>query len=289
MKAFVGLFIALVACNTEVHAECNLQTPAKRVVSLAPDLTEILFAIGADKKIVGVLQGSDYPPAALTLPKVGSYSGIDLEKIISLQPDLIVTWGSAFSRQMNALASLHIPIYVSDPKQLSDIPKTMRQLGCLVGESQAASKAADDFSTQIAALSQQYSQRKPVRVFYQIGSYSLITINHASWINEVMTLCGGVNVFANATLAAPEVSWEAVVVANPQVIISDAADKDWKQRWQTWQDIEAVKTQHLYSVNADWLERAGPRLVLGAAEMCHFLDDARSSLFPGWIPEKITR
>ena len=134
---------------------------------------------------------------------------------------------------------------------------------------------ADNFSQRLHALRQQYSRQKALPVFYQIGSYSLITINKDSWIHEVITLCGGRNIFAEAKSIAPEVNWESVVVANPQVIISDATNADWKIRWQKWHNVSAVKNQQLFAINPDLLSRAGPRLLDGALQVCEFLQKAR--------------
>lgn len=248
---------------------------AQRIISLAPDITETLFAIGAEKQIVGVIQGSDYPLRAQQIPQVGSYSGIDLEKMVSLHPDLIVVWGNSFARQMQVLQKLGIRVYVTQPQELYDVPKIMRDLGSLTGHEKSAAQQAQQFMQQIATLKQRYQSKKPVRVFYQIGDYSLITINRTSWINQVITLCGGKNVFADTIFSAPEVTWEAVVNANPSVVISDAVNEGWRKPWQRFAEIAAVKNHFLYSINPDLLERASPRLVLGATQVCQVLDMAR--------------
>lgn len=221
----------------------HLNKPAQRIISLAPDLTEILFVIGAGKQTTGVMSGSDYPAAAKQITSVGSYSGIDLERIISLHPDLIVTWSNSFSRQLVTLQKLSIPVYRAEPRKLEDIPRTIKNLGCLAGTSHIANQAAQHFSRRLTELRQRYAAQKPVTVFYQIGSYSLITINKDSWINQAIELCGGRNIFAAATSIAPEVSWEAVVTMNPDVIISDATQSNWRQRWQAWRTMSAVQSR----------------------------------------------
>jgi iron complex transport system substrate-binding protein len=253
----------------------RLSQPAQRIISLAPDITEMVFAMGAGGHLVGVMQGSDYPLAAKTKPVVGSYHSIDIEKIISLHPDLIITWSTTFSRSLSVIKRLGIPVYVSDPHRLEDIPHTMKQLGCLTGMENTAQDQARYFLQELNRLRMQYEHAKSIRVFYQIGAYSLITVNKNSWINEVISLCGGQNVFANARFAAPEMSWEAVVSANPQVIVTDAQMLDWKQRWQRWPQIAAVKQQHLYAIHPDLIERASPRLLQGVSQMCVALDAAR--------------
>lgn len=258
-----------------VRLDCT--KPAQRVISLAPDLTEILFAIGASSKLVGVIKGSDFPKEANKIPLVGSYTGIDLERIIQLHPDLIVTWSDNFKRQLNVLRKFKIPIYTNRPRRLEDIPRTLENLGCLLGQRKAAHQSAEIYSSQLEQIKLQYRSKKSLKVFYQMGSYSLFTINKESWINQAIEFCGGKNIFAEAKMIVPEISWEALLSANPQVILSDTSDKHWKKRWQKWQQIPAVKNNYLFSIPADWIDRAGPRLIQGVDLICHYLDEARLS------------
>lgn len=279
--AFICLLFSLpvyAACeiSDDFGNKLQLEKPARRIISLAPDLTETLFAIGASNQLVGVIDGSDYPEAAKATQRIGSYSGIDLEKMMTLHPDLIVNWGNNFSRQLTTLGKMSMPIYHSDPHHLEDIARRIQHLGCLTGNEIAANKLAENFIQQLNNLKQRYANKKPVTVFYQIGSHSLITINKDSWINQVIILCGGRNLFAEVKTIAPEITWEAVVVANPQVIINSTTDADWKTPWQAWQKMDAVKNNSLYSIHPDLLERAGPRLIAGAAELCKDLDIVRA-------------
>src|SRR3990167_751982 len=246
----------------------KLEQPAKRIISLAPDITETLFAIGGGAKMIGVMNGSDYPPAARKITRVGSYSGLDLEKMITLHPDLIVTWSHYFSRQLNVLKKLSIPIYVSEPHRLQDIPRTMRNLGCLMGTEKIANETANDFIRQLNHLQKTYSNTRLVSVFFQLGNYSLMTINKKSWINEVISLCSGKNIFAEVSMLTPSVSLESVLSANPEVIINDSGNETWKARWQNWHEIKAVREQHLFTLSPDLIDRAGPRLLQGAKQLC---------------------
>ncbi len=283
--AVPGTIIALFLHASIAHASCTvtddsghqitLEKPAQRIISLAPDLTETLFSIGAGKQIIGVMQGSDYPLAARHITPVGSYTGLDLEKIISLHPDLIVIWGTTFTRQLDVLRKMGIPVYQNEPRRLEDVARTMTHLGCLAGTERSARESAQAYTRGLAKIRAAYSQQKPVTVFYQIGPYSLITINKNSWINQALTICGGRNVFADALSIAPEVSWEAVVAAKPEVIISDAVNPDWKQRWQSWHEIPAVSHGFLFAIPPDLMERAGPRLLAGTRYVCSFLQQAR--------------
>ncbi len=270
-------FYAVAACDVtdDTGHTLHLSTPAQRIISLAPDITETLFAISAGNHIIGVVQGSDFPEAARKIPLVGSYSGLDLERIASLRPDLIVTWSQAFSRQLAALKMLGIPIYTTSPRRLEDIPHTMKNLGCLAGTFPNAQSVANQYEHRLALLHKRYHRQDELTVFYQIGTYSLITINQDSWINQAISLCGGRNIFAQTKWIAPEVSWESVITANPQVILSDANDENWTKRWNAWPTLSAVKQHFLFSVNPDLISRAGPRLLDGVEQICGYLGAVR--------------
>lgn len=262
---------AAVSVRDDEHQLITLEKPAKRIVSLAPDVTEILFAIGAGANVVGVISGSDYPAAAKRLPVVGSYAGIDKERLLNLHPDLIITWSHTFDRALVTLKRMGIPVYVTEPHHLQDVAQTMRQLSVLTGHEKQGEQAANDYLAALLQLKKDYQATQPVSVFYQIGDYSLFTVNQSSWISEAITLCGGRNVFANAHAAAPEVSWEAIVIANPQVIVSDSTQTNWRKRWTAWPNIAAVKQGRLFSIEPDLLERASPRLLLGVKRLCEAL------------------
>lgn len=249
-----------------------LNTPATRIISLAPDITENLFAIGAGENIVGVIAGSDFPAKAQFKALVGSYSGLDLEKMISLKPDLVVTWSNSFPRQISILRNLHIPIYVVAPVQLEDVPRTLNNLGCLTNHRQKASAIANRFSQQLLQLKSRYQNSKPHKVFYQLGPYSLMTLNKKSWVNQAISLCGGKNIFADLPMITPEVTWEALIIANPDIIIADSEHNNWQQKWRQWPMIAAVKNNRLFNVQPDLIERAGPRLIDGVKTLCGLIN-----------------
>ncbi len=280
------LFIAGITLSLQAAAACvvtddagqriSLSQPAKRVIVLTPDLVENMFAIGAGKRVIGVISGSDYPDAANKIAKVGSYSGIDLERIVTMHPDLIVTWKYAFQRQVTALRQFGIPVYVSAPKKLADVPLLMRKLGCLTGENKTAESAARQFENDIKKLSVT-ANNKPASVFFQIDRRALFTINKDSWISQVLELCGGKNIFADARTVSLEVSREAILAANPDVIMHGDQDDDWKQSWQPWREVKAVSQKNMFTLNPDWIARAGPRLTLGAKQVCGYLIAARTA------------
>ena len=273
---FSPLVYSACTITDDAGVTLELARPAQRIISLAPDITETLFAIGAGHRVVGVVRGSDYPLTARTIPLIGSYMGIDIERILALHPDLIVTWSNTFFRQLQVLRKFGIAVYTTQPRHLEDVPRAMRNLGCLTGLEHAANYVADNFSAQLAQIREHYETQKPVTVFYQIGAYSLLTINKESWINQVIVLCGGRNVFAEATFITPEVDWEAIIAQNPQAVLNGAVDDKWKKRWIERSELSAVKSQSLFTVNPDWIERAGPRLLKGILQICHQLQSVRS-------------
>lgn len=272
---FSSLVYSFCTVKDDKGHSITLKNPAKRIISLAPDLTEDLFAIGAGDKIVGVIQGSDYPSDAKNILKVASYHHLDIEALISTHPDLIVTWSQGVN--ISTLAKWGIPIYVSDPKKLTDIPRTLQNLGCLVDEFQKAKQIAKNYMQRYHKLAEKFSRQPPIRVFYQIWTTPVITIAKGSWINEAITFCGGKNVFESLKGAAPEITIEAVIIENPDIIISSIKKEEWKNTWLAWSDLQAVKEKRLLTVHSDLIERPGPRLMDGVTELCIAMNDSRKN------------
>lgn len=256
--------------------QIHLRQPAQRIISLAPDLTENVFALGVGEQIVGVMQGSDYPAKAKFLPVVASYQSLDLEKIIKLHPDLILVWGEG--KLVQSLRKLNVPIYISHPRRLLDVPKTMARLGCLTGTDKKAKQLVNDYLQHYQILEKKYADKRKITVFYQVWQNPLITISTASWINDVITLCGGVNIFSQLKGAAPEINLESVIMANPDVILGTQSQPRWQESWKKWPQLKAVKTQNLFDVDANLIERASPRLLQGMDIVCRNLEKARMVL-----------
>lgn len=281
MRALYLLFFipawlfASIQVSDDLGSKLSVAQAPKRIISLAPDLTEILFAIGAQDKIVGAVNSCDYPAAAKKITKIGAYNALDVERMLTLQPDLIITWGKSFAMQLAPLRKINIPIYISEPHTLTDVARTMRTLGILLGVAANANAAADAYMQRWQQLKNNYQSRQKVRVFYQLGSYSLMTINKKSWINEAIELCGGENIFKDTIGNAPIVDMESIVAANPEVILSDGDQKDGLKQWLRWKSITASAQQHVYRVSADLIDRAGPRLLDGTRQICLAIDKVR--------------
>ncbi|MBB3258901.1 iron complex transport system substrate-binding protein [Paraburkholderia bannensis] len=263
----------------------TLIAPAQRVVSLAPHITELIYAAGGGTKLVGAVSYSDYPPEAKAVPRVGDNRALDLERIAALKPDLIVVWrhGNA-QQQLDRLRDLHIPLFFSEPHRLDDVATSLTRLGVLLGTEPTALAAASAYRRQIAQLRATYAQRAPVSVFYEVWDQPLMTINGESMISDAIALCGGRNVFAALRPLVPTLSTEAVIAANPDAIVTASAgatapDRPLPalERWRAWPQLKAVAHNKLYAIDGDLLSRAGPRIAQGAQKLCEDLQRARAN------------
>ncbi len=285
MRSVILLAAMLAAAGAQAQIEVRddaghtlrLARPAERIVSLAPHLTELLFAAGAGAKVVGALEYSNFPPEARALPRVGDNATLDLERILALKPDLAVAWSSAsHRRQLERLASLGVPVFQSEQRELEDIARALEVLGTLTGRSGPAGQAAQAFRARAADLARRYAQRPPVRVFFQVSGAPLITVNGAQLISKVLRLCGGENVFAGLPVRAPLVDREAVLAADPEVILAGASTNGWRTPWLAFPSMAAVRAGNLFEVPADLLARHTPRVLDGAELVCTDFEAVRA-------------
>lgn len=256
----------------------TVQKPAQRVISLAPHVTELLFAAGGGSHVVGVVAYSDFPEAAKQVPQVGSNRELDLERIIALKPDLFVVWRHGSSeRQIEMVRKLGVPVYHSEPHKLEDIPASLLKLGQLMGTDAVARPAAADLSRQLASLRAKYANRAPVRSFYQVWDKPLYTLNGAHIVSDALRLCGGENIFARLPVTAPVVSVEGVLQENPEAIFA-TAEKNYGgvSMWKPYGSLTAVRNDNLFTIDGNLLNRSGPRMIAGAAMLCEKLELART-------------
>lgn len=261
------------------HRTVKLERPAQRIVALAPHIVENLFSAGAGEQLVGVVSFSNYPEAAKQIPIVGGYHAFSLEKIVALQPDLIVTWAEGNGENAaKPFESLGIPIYIDEPRRLQQVATAVRNLGILTGNENTANRTADHFSQSIAALQARYAKAEPVSVFYQVWNQPLQTVNNHHIISAVIELCGGRNIFVDTPVLAPRISLEAVLARDPEVIIASGMDRarpEWLDDWRAYPHLQAVQRDNLYFIPPDILQRHTVRLLQGAELMCEYLDAAR--------------
>ena len=257
----------------------ELKAPAQRIISLAPHITESLFAAGAGEKIIGAVSYSDYPEAAKKIPRVGGYPTLDIERIVSLKPDLVIAWASGNnSKQVKKLISLKLTVFMSEPRYPKDIANTIQRFGQLAGTSDTASKSYDDFMQHYELLKTRYSNKVKVKVFYQIWNKPLMTISGKHLISDIIELCGGKNVFSELKILTPRISLESVIASKSEVIVSGGMGKshpEWLDDWKAWSTLPAVKNKQLYYIDPALMQRVGPRILDGADKLCEIFEKAR--------------
>ena len=256
----------------------RLTTAAKRVVSLAPHITELLYAAGAGHTVVGVSAWSDYPAEAKKLPIVADGSRLDLERIIDLQPDLVIAWKSGSNaHQIKRLKKLGLTIFESEPRSFDDIARSLERFAKITGSSDGT-HAAKTFRENHERLKQRYARKKSISVFYQIWPSPLMTLNDKHLVAEMFQLCGAANVFGKLAPLTPSVSAEAVAKANPDAILMTDPESSGLDRWRALPTLKATRFDNLFSVNGTLVNRAGPRALEGATQLCEKIETAREHL-----------
>ena len=270
-------------------SELRLEKPAEGLVTLSPHLAELVFAAGAGDALLATVEYSSYPEAAAALPRVGDAFRLDLETIVTLQPDLVIAWGSgnpkAAIEQMRSLGLAVWAVEIREPKEISTV---LAEIGRATGNELQASQAAAAFDRRLNNLAQRFgtaeplskplskTQSKPLNYFYQVDPRPLFTINGEHLISQGLTLCGGKNIFADEPALAFQVAHESVIVANPDALIAPTlpGDPDPLERWREWPGMQAVKDGALITVNADKISRATPRWLDAIETACTLLHDS---------------
>lgn len=280
--AFISSAFADVCATDDAGHEVCLPSPAQRIVTLSPGATELMFAAGGGDKVVAVVAYSDYPPAAQKLPSVGNHTRIDLEALLALEPDLVITWVTGNPpAQIELLQELGLPLFAIEPRTFEGVSSAIERLSVLAGTEAEGSAEAERFRTGIAELSEQYGNVEPVSVFYQVWEQPLMTINNEHLIGKVLQLCGGVNVFGDMPRLVPRISAEVVIQADPQAVITasvDGASDDQLDHWKSYSGLRAVKKDNLFFVPASPISRPTPRLLEATELICEKLDVARERL-----------
>jgi iron complex transport system substrate-binding protein len=240
-----------------------------RVISLAPNITEIIYFLGETHRLVGATRYSNYPPAAKNLPRVGSYVRLDLEKIVALQPDLCIASKDGNPKAtVDYLQKLDIPVYAVDPRNLDMVMETVLEIGGLFNTEAHARKRVDHMRTRLDQVRRQIAETptRP-RVFFQIGVSPIVSAGTNSFIHELITLAGGINLAAGETVY-PRYNREQVIALAPDVIIISSMARtvmfeQVRAEWRQWPSIPAVRNGRIHVVDSDIFDRASPRLVEG--------------------------
>jgi iron complex transport system substrate-binding protein len=249
-----------------------------RVVTLAPNLTELVFAAGAGDALVGVSAYSDYPPAATGLPEIGDAFAVDRERLATLEPDLLLAWESGTpAHVVDELRRGGYRVETLRTRSLDDVARALRRIGELTGHADTADRAASAYSAELAAIGRAYSGRETLRVFYQVSARPLYTVNGEHYVSELIRLCGGRNIFADLGDLAPAIDVEAVVARDPEVMLASSdAGADAFAQWARWPELAANRYDNHFLMPADEIGRATPRLVAAARAVCEALDAARA-------------
>lgn len=256
----------------------NAEKP-QRIVAMAPHIVEMLFDIGAGNKIIGTVEYADFPEAALAIPRVGGYHGIQIEKILALKPDLVIVWKSGNKiSDVEQMEKMGLNIIYSQPEKIEDVALELRKLGKITGHEEQAEAVANRYTQRLRKLRQQHANIAPMKVFYQLWPSPMRTINKDTLINQLIEVCQGQNVFASNPTPYPQIGIENVIVAQPEIIILPDEKSNKEQPiidWHKWPEIPAAKHNRFIRVNADLMHRFSTRMLEGIEDMCEKIDAFR--------------
>jgi iron complex transport system substrate-binding protein len=292
LRASWNIFFAalLVSVASFSHAEnitaiddakqsITLTKPAQRIITLAPSLTELVFAAGAGGKLVAVSAYSDYPLIAKKLPQVSDASGVSFESLLALKPDLVLAWKSGNrAADLQRIRDFGIPVFAIEIERMNDVPRALRNIGLLAATSSTSERAATDFEQRIEALRAANTAKSKVSVFFEISREPLMSVNRDHAISEIIRFCGGENSFANMAPLVFVTPLETLFAKQPDAIIYTASEKREEAPWPRYRGTKAWDSKRIYRIAADPILRAGPRMAEGAAQLCATLDQARQSL-----------
>ena len=257
---------------------------AMRIISLSPNITELIFAAGAGKKLVGVSRHSNYPDAAKSIPDIGDSFTLDLERIVALQPDLLLAWRSGKARaDIEKLKRLGLTVFTTEAVTLADVPRLLRTIGRLAGTSGSAERTAKTYEEGLQQIENSYSNRPKISVFQLIWHQPLMTVNNQHLISDVIRVCGGTNVFALSSSLTPVVSGENLLVADPDAIISsvsleqdESAPAEVKAFLRQFSQLIVVRNNNIFFVHPDLIQRQTTRVLQGTRLVCEQLERVRS-------------
>ncbi len=278
MKHHIAFLLLVVFGFVSAEPTEKLKT-ANRIIALSPHSVELLYAIGAGDRIIATVEYADYPESAKSIPRIGSYTGVQLEKVLTLEPDLIVAWRTGNkSSDLEKMESLGLNLVYTEPQSVNQMLDDILELGEHTGLQSNAKKLVNDLKQRYQNIKQNAAKGNPVKVFYQMWHDPIRTLGLKASVATLIRDCNGVNVFDDASTDYPLVSLESVIVKDPQVIIIPHKTGNLDERksiWKNWQEIAAVKNHHLYTVNGDFLHRFTPRTLDGLNTLCEAIGKAR--------------
>jgi len=257
----------------------------QRVITLAPHLTELVYAAGGGDRLVGTIDTSDHPAAARRVPRIGDVARLDPERLLAARPDLVIAWGDGTPKeQLAVLRRLRLPVLEMQQHRLADVPDSVERLGRLFGTEAVARAEATRLRAELDRLRARYAGRPRVRVFYQVWSAPLYTLGGSHVVTEMLGVCGADNVFAAERTSGFAVDEESVYARDPDVLVmagSAVEVRDWRARWAARPRLRALETGAVVVADPDLVNRMGPRLVAGTAQLCEGLDRVRANRAAG--------
>jgi iron complex transport system substrate-binding protein len=281
-KVWLGLMVSGLAVAAGVKddtgATVTLASPPRRIVSLAPGATEMLFAAGAGQQIIATVQYADEPPAAKGIPRIGDVVAIDLEKLVALRPEVAVVWpGGGNPAQIDEIGRIGIPLYRQQVNSLADLAGSVRRLGVLAGTSATADRAASAIEARLAGLAHKYENDRHPTVLLQVWNHPIYTVGGTHLMSDALKLCGARNVFSDLHELGPVIDVEAVVARNPDIIVAASppgAGPGWLADWQRFTTLRAVRKHNVIVFEDQRLTRLGPSVIDATEELCKVLAKA---------------
>ena len=270
---------ALLCACSEPAGNTDEPKSATRIVTLAPNLAELVFAVGAGDQLVGVSAWSDYPRDVLKLPEVGDAFMVDEEQLAILDPDLLLVWESGTpTHTVDELRRRGYRVETVRTRGLDDVGDALRRVGELTGRQAQANVVAEKFVAGLKSLREQYADQPSIDVFYQVSARPLYTINREHYVSGLIDICGGRNIFEDLDDLAPAISAEAVIDRDPEVMLAstDAGDDAFTE-WERWPGLAAIRYGNQFLLPADEIGRATPRLLIAGNAMCLALSQARTN------------
>jgi len=284
----ICLFLTLILCawaggsqgalfTDDIGRQVVLDQAPRRIVALAPSITEILYSLGLGERVVGVTQFSSYPPEAAQKPKVGSYVNLNPERIIGLSPDLVI--GTADGNPppvVRLLERVDIQVFVLNPRNIRQIIEALVRVGKLCGVRDRALVLADGLTRRVDAIIAKTANRAKPVVFLQVNLKPVIAANGNTFLSDLIRLAGGVNMTRDEPVTYPRIGLEAVIRGRPEVILISSMDRDGafeeaRQQWLNWTLIPAVKNGHVYLVDSNLTDRPSPRIIRGLEILARYI------------------
>ena len=257
----------------DIGRTVNISSNPQRIISLAPNITEILFYLNLDNKVVAVTDFCNYPEGAKKKPSVGLLLSPDIEKIVSLKPDLV--FATAEGNREDIVSNLQrfsINVYVLNPHSMEDILREIQRIGNITGQDGTVSDKVKNLANRIDAVKKKVAGSRRVRVLYLVSHEPMISVGPGSFIHDIIEIAGGKNIFSQSLIRYPQVNMEEILSKDPEVIIAppDIAEsiRLWEKRWG---DISAIRNKRVYSIETDVISRPGPRIVDGMEEIFKFI------------------